>query len=209
MLIFRFNNPDALLTLLLVAAAYATLRAVERGGTRWLLLAATLVGFGFLTKMLQAFLVLPALAAVWLLAAPVGWGRRLRDLALAAVALVVSAGWWVLVVELWPAADRPYIGGSQDNSVLELVFGYNGFGRLTGDEVGSVGGAPGGGWGSTGLTRLFGSEFGGQAAWLLPAALLALGALLWWTRRARADDALRGAAWCGAGGWWSPASRSA
>jgi hypothetical protein len=149
-LIFRFNNPDALLTLLLVGAAYATLRAVERGGTRWLLLAATLVGFGFLTKMLQAFLVLPALAAVWLLAAPVGWGRRLRDLALAAVALVVSAGWWVLVVELWPAADRPYIGGSQDNSVLELVFGYNGFGRLTGDEVGSVGGSPGGGWGSTG-----------------------------------------------------------
>jgi 4-amino-4-deoxy-L-arabinose transferase-like glycosyltransferase len=199
-LIFRFNNPDALLTLLLVGAAYATLRAVERGGTRWLLLAATLVGFGFLTKMLQAFLVLPALAAVWLLAAPVGWGRRLRDLALAAVALVVSAGWWVLVVELWPAADRPYIGGSQDNSVLELVFGYNGFGRLTGDEVGSVGGAPGGGWGSTGLTRLFGSEFGGQAAWLLPAALLALGALLWWTRRAPRGDALRGAAmvW---GGW--------
>ena len=185
-LIFRFNNPDALLMLLLVAAAYATLRAVERGGTRWLLLAATLVGFGFLAKMLQAFLVLPALAAVWLLAAPVGWGRRLRDLALAAVALVVSAGWWVLVVELWPAADRPYIGGSQNNSVLELVFGYNGFGRLTGDEVGSVGGAPGGGWGSTGLTRLFGSEFGGQAAWLLPAALLALGALLWWTRRALA-----------------------
>ena len=70
--------------------------------------------------------------------------------------------------------------------MLELVFGYNGFGRLTGDEVGSVGGAPGGGWGSTGLTRLFGSEFGGQAAWLLPAALLALGALLWWTRRALA-----------------------
>ena len=193
-LIFRFNNPDALLTLLLVAAAYATLRAVERGGTRWLLLAATLVGFGFLAKMLQAFLVLPALAAVWLLAAPVGWGRRLRDLALAAVALVVSAGWWVLVVELWPAADRPYIGGSQDNSVLELVFGYNGFGRLTGDEVGSVGGSPGGGWGSTGLTRLFGAEFGGQAAWLLPAALLALGALLWWTRRAPRTDALRAAA---------------
>ncbi|HEX3258740.1 MAG TPA: glycosyltransferase family 39 protein [Pseudonocardia sp.] len=199
-LIFRFNNPDALLTLLLVAAAYATLRAVERGGTRWLLLAAALVGFGFLTKMLQAFLVLPALTAVWLLAAPVGWGRRLRDLAFAAVALVVSAGWWVLVVELWPAADRPYIGGSQDNSVLELVLGYNGFGRLTGDEVGSVGGSPGGGWGSTGLTRLFGSEFGGQAAWLLPAALLALGALLWWTRRAPRGDALRAAAvvW---GGW--------
>ena len=199
-LIFRFNNPDALLTLLLVAAGYATLRAVEKGGTRWLLLAATLVGLGFLTKMLQAFLVLPALTLVWLVAAPVGWGRRLRDLALAAVALVVSAGWWVLVVELWPADDRPYIGGSQTNSVLELVLGYNGLGRLTGAEVGSVGGGPGGGWGETGLTRLFGGEFGGQAAWLLPAALLALGALGWWTRQAARTDALRAAAlvW---GGW--------
>jgi 4-amino-4-deoxy-L-arabinose transferase-like glycosyltransferase len=199
-LIFRFNNPDALLTLLLVAAGYATLRAVERGGTRWLLLAATLVGLGFLTKMLQAFLVLPALTLVWLGAAPVGWGRRLRDLVLAAGAMVVSAGWWVLAVELWPVADRPYIGGSQTNSVLELVFGYNGLGRLTGDEVGSVGGSPGGGWGSTGVTRLFGAEFGGQAAWLLPAALLALGALLWSTRRAVRTDPLRDAAvvW---GGW--------
>jgi 4-amino-4-deoxy-L-arabinose transferase-like glycosyltransferase len=199
-LIFRFNNPDALLTLLLVAATYATLRAVERGGTRWLLLAAALVGFGFLAKMLQAFLVLPALTLVWLVAAPVGWGRRLRDLALAAVALVVSAGWWVLVVELWPANDRPYIGGSQANSVLELVFGYNGLGRLTGDEVGSVGGSPGGGWGQTGLTRLLGAEFGGQAAWLLPAAVIGLGGLLWWTRRAPRVDALRAAAFAW-GGW--------
>ena len=204
-LIFRFNNPDALLTLLLVAAAYATLRAVERGGTRWLLLAATLVGFGFLTKMMQAFLVVPALTLVWLVAAPVGWRRRLRDVALAAVALVVSAGWWVLVVELWPADDRPYIGGSQTNSVLELVFGYNGLGRITGHEVGSVGGSPGGGWGETGLTRLFGSEFGGQAAWLLPAALLG-------ARRAAVVDAAGGRAptrcgpppCCGAAGWWSP-----
>jgi 4-amino-4-deoxy-L-arabinose transferase-like glycosyltransferase len=193
-LIFRFNNPDALLTLLLVAATYATLRAVERGGTRWLLLAATLIGFGFLAKMLQAFLVLPALTLVWLLVAPVGWGRRLRDLALATVALIASAGWWLLVVALWPAADRPFIGGSQTNSAWELVFGYNGFGRLTGNEVGSVGGGAGGGWGQTGLTRLFGSEFGGQIAWLLPAALIALGALLWWTRRTPRTDALRAAA---------------
>src|SRR6185312_14893937 len=146
------------------------------------------------------FLVLPALAAVWLLAAPVGWGRRLRDLALAAVALVVSAGWWVLVVELWPAYDRPYIGGSQANSVLELVFGYNGLGRLTGDEVGSVGGSPGGGWGQTGVTRLLGAEFGGQAAWLLPAAVIGLGGLLWWTRRAPRVDALRASAFAW-GGW--------
>src|SRR6185503_17629217 len=183
-LIFRFNNPDALLVLVLIGAAYATQRAIEKGHTRWLVLAGVLVGVGLLAKMLQAFLVLPALTAVWLLAAPVGWWRRIRDLLLAGVAMLVSAGWWVLVVELWPADARPYIGGSQNNSVLELVFGYNGLGRLTGEETGSVGGSPGGGWGQTGITRLFGSEMGAEASWLLPAALVLLGVLLWRTRGA-------------------------
>jgi 4-amino-4-deoxy-L-arabinose transferase-like glycosyltransferase len=200
-LMFRFDNPDALLTLLLVGAAYATLRAVEHGRARWLVLAAALVGLGFLTKMLQAYLVLPALAAVWLLAAPIRLRQRVRGLALAAATLVVSSGWWVLAVELWPAGRRPYIGGSQTNSVLELVFGYNGFGRLTGDEVGSVGGqSPAGGWGQTGLTRLFDTELGGAVSWLLPAALVAMAVLAWRTRRTPRTDPLRAAAllW---GGW--------
>ena len=91
--------------------------------------------------------------------------------------MVLAAGWWVAIVELWPASSRPYIGGSQDNSILELTLGYNGFGRLTGDEIGSVGG--GGGWrhrewGETGLLRMFNTEIGGQVAWLLPAALILL-----------------------------------
>jgi 4-amino-4-deoxy-L-arabinose transferase-like glycosyltransferase len=203
-LMFRFNNPDALLTLLLVAAGYAVLRAVEAGRTRWLVLAGVLVGFGFLTKMLQAFLVLPAFTACWLLAAPVSFARRVRDLLLAGVAVLVSAGWWVLAVDLWPADARPYIGGSQTNSVLELVLGYNGLGRLTGDEVGSVVpgrlGGGGGSWGPTGLTRLFTGGYAGDASWLLPAALVLLGALLWWTRRAPRTDRLRAATlvW---GGW--------
>ncbi|WP_374203835.1 glycosyltransferase family 39 protein [Pseudonocardia sp. ICBG601] len=202
-LMFRFDNPDAMLVLVLTGAAYALTRAVERGRTGWLVLAGVLVGYGFLTKMLQAFLVLPAFTAVWLLAAPVAWWPRIRGLLAAAAALVVSAGWWVLTVELWPAADRPYIGGSQTNSVLELVFGYNGVGRLTGDEVGSVGGGAGGrtgGWGETGLLRLFGSEMAREASWLLPAALLLLGVLLVRTRRAPRTDPTRAAAllW---GGW--------
>ncbi|MEQ3540347.1 glycosyltransferase family 39 protein [Pseudonocardia tropica] len=202
-LMFRFDNPDAMLVLVLTGAAYALTRAVEQGRTRWLVLVGLLVGYGFLTKMLQAFLVLPAFTAVWLLAAPVAWWPRIRALLVAGVALLVSAGWWVLVVELWPAADRPWIGGSQGNSVLELVFGYNGVGRLTGDEVGSVGGGAGGragGWGETGLLRLFGSEMGREASWLLPAALLLLAVLLWWTRRAPRTDPLRAATvlW---GGW--------
>ncbi|MEJ8281269.1 glycosyltransferase family 39 protein [Pseudonocardia spirodelae] len=202
-LMFRFDNPDAMLVLVLTGAAYALTRAVERGRTGWLVLAGALVGYGFLTKMLQAFLVLPAFTLVWLLAAPVAWWPRIRGLLSAAAALVVSAGWWVLAVELWPAADRPWIGGSQTNSVLELVFGYNGVGRLTGDEVGSVGGGAGGrtgGWGETGLLRLFGSEMGREASWLLPAALLLCAALLWWTRRTPRTDPLRAATllW---GGW--------
>ena len=93
-----------------------------------------------------------------------------------AVAMVVSGGWWVAIVELWPASSRPYIGGSQDNSFLELTFGYNGFGRITGNETGSVGGGGGGGGGGgsgarPASDRMFNSDIGGQIAWLLPAAL--------------------------------------
>lgn len=187
-LMFRFNNPDALLVLLLVMAAWALTRALETASTRWLTLVGILVGFGFLTKMLQALLVVPGFALVYLLAAPTGLGRRIRQLLLAGAALVASAGWWLAIVELWPAGSRPFIGGSQTNSILELVLGYNGLGRLTGNETGSVVGGGGQGqpgqWGATGVTRLFSSEMGGQVAWLLPAALVFAGVLLWLSRRA-------------------------
>ena len=189
-LMFRFDNPDALLVLLLTIATYATVRAIEAGKTRWLVLAATLVGFAFLTKMLQAFLVVPAFGLVYLLAAPVSLRRRMVQLAVAAGTMVVASGWWVAIVQLTPAADRPYIGGSQDNSLLNLIFGYNGFGRLTGNETGSVGGsgAAGSMWGPTGLDRLFNASFGGQISWLLPAALILLVAGLGFTLvRSRTD----------------------
>ncbi|MGC5388684.1 ArnT family glycosyltransferase [Micromonospora chalcea] len=196
-LMFRFNNPDAMLVFLLVAAAYATVRAVETASTRWIALTGVLVGFGFLTKMLQAFLVIPVFAGVYLLAAPTGLGRRIRQLLLAGLAVVVSAGWWVAIVELVPASARPYVGGSQNNSILELTLGYNGLGRITGDEVGSVGGGggrPGGGGpfsGQTGLLRMFDTEVGGQISWLLPAALILLVAGLWLAGRAPRTDRTR------------------
>ena len=185
-LMFRFNNPDALLVLLLVGSAYAMVRALEDCRTRWLVLAGALVGAGFLTKMLQAFLVLPGFAAVYLYAADVPLARRVRQVLAGGVATVVAAGWWVAIVALVPASDRPYIGGSQHNSILELIWGYNGLGRITGNETGSVGGAANGAgrWGPTGLTRMFNSQFGGQVAWLLPAALILLVAMLWIGRRA-------------------------
>ena len=175
-LMFRFNNPDALLVLLMVAAAYTTTRAIEDGKTKWLVWAGVFIGFGFLTKMLQAFTVVPALALAYLIAGPPQLGKRIWQLLLGGAAMIAAAGWWVAIVELWPADSRPYIGGSTDNSVLDLVFGYNGFGRLTGNETGSVvgGGGPGqaGAWGPTGWTRLFNDSWGGQASWLIPAALL-------------------------------------
>ncbi|MFI6094700.1 ArnT family glycosyltransferase [Lentzea sp. NPDC051213] len=190
-LMFRFNNPDALLVLLLVAGAYCVTRAVEHASPAWLALAGAAVGFGFLTKMLQAFLVLPAFALVYLIMAPASVGKRVLHLFGALGAMVVAGGWWIVAVELTP--DRPYIGGSQTNSVLELALGYNGLGRLTGDEVGSVGG--GRGRDSTGWSRLLSAEMGSQIAWLLPTAVVLLIAGLWLTR-GRTRTAL--ALW---GGW--------
>nr|WP_232375220.1 glycosyltransferase family 39 protein [Mycolicibacterium mengxianglii] len=196
-LMFRFNNPDALLVLSLVVAAYAVQRALDRdAGTWWLVLAGTALGVGFLAKMLQALLVAPVFALVFLLAADVPLRSRVRRLLAGTVALVVSAGWYLALVEVWPADSRPYIGGSQQNSILELTFGYNGLGRLTGDEVGGLGNLNHDvGWG-----RLLGGQMGGEIGWLLPAAVLALIAGLWLTRRAPRTDGARAALllW---GGW--------
>jgi 4-amino-4-deoxy-L-arabinose transferase-like glycosyltransferase len=205
-LMFRFDNPDALLTLLLVVAAYCTTRALERAGTRWIVLAGTALGVAFLTKMLQGFLVIPAFGLVYLVAAPATIGKRVRDVLIGALAIVVSAGWWVAVVELVPASDRPFVGGSTTNSILDLTFGYNGLNRLTGSTGGGgVGGGGGGGGGTAfggaaGITRLFGDSMGTQISWLLPAALVSIVAGLWLTRRLPRTDGTRAAIvlW---GGW--------
>ncbi|MFI9245765.1 ArnT family glycosyltransferase [Streptomyces sp. NPDC053086] len=194
-LMFRFNNPDAMLALLMSVACYLVVRALEDGRTKWLVWAGAAIGFAFLAKTLQAFLILPALALVYAVCAPVPVRKRCGQLAAATLALVVSGGWWVAVVELWPASSRPYIGGSQNNSFLELTFGYNGLGRLNGEETGSVGGGRGGGgggmWGETGWDRMFGSEVGGQISWLLPSALILLVAGLVATRRLKRTSVTR------------------
>ena len=179
-LIFRFNNPDALLVLLLVASASLVLRGAQTGKTWPIALAGVAVGFAFLTKELEAFLILPALVAVVLITSPVSIGRRLLQTAVAAAGLVVSAGWWVAIATLTPANARPYIGGSLTNSFLEVTLGYNGIGRLTGSESGviEVGAV------ATGPQRLFGVDGGAEFAWLLPAAILAAALALVLLRRA-------------------------
>ncbi|ULP39648.1 glycosyltransferase family 39 protein [Mycolicibacterium rufum] len=196
-LMFRFNNPDALLVLMLVAAAYCTQRACEKDASRWWLVAAgAAVGVGFLAKMLQALLVLPALGGAYLLAGHRPLRRRLLDTALAGVAVVVSAGWYVALVELWPASARPYIGGSQHNSVVELALGYNGVGRLTGNEPGGLGNLNHDvGWG-----RLLGYGMGADIGWLLPAAVICIVAGFALTWRSPRTDPVRAALtlW---GGW--------
>src|SRR5438105_12446273 len=201
-LMFRFNNPDALLVLLITAATYATLRAVDNGRTRWLVLAGVLIGVGFLAKELQAFIVIPVLAGVYLFAGPPSIARRIGQVLAAAVAVIVSSGWWIAAVELVPSASRPYIGGSQNNDLISLIFGYNGFGRLTSNESGSIGsfGALGSRWGLTGWNRLFNSQFGGQVSWLIPGAVILLGASLLLTFRRPRTDIVRAAflIWAGA-----------
>ncbi|MFF0453083.1 glycosyltransferase family 39 protein [Nocardia africana] len=179
-LMFRYNNPDALLVLLMIAAVWAMTRALEDGRWRWLLLCGGFVGLGFLAKQLQVLLVVPALALTYLFAGPPRLGKRLLQLLAAGAALVVGAGWWVLVAQLWPADSRPYFGGSKHNSIIELTLGYNGLQRLGVDSGGGFGGPPGPGgrghgpsFGSqAGITRLFSETVGGQIAWLIPAALI-------------------------------------
>ena len=182
-LMFRFNNPDALLVLLLTLAVFFTLKGLESGKLRWALWAGAMVGLGFLTKQLQAFLILPVLTGVYLYASPRSLRVRFGHLFAALGAVIVSAGWWVAVVEIVPAGLRPYIGGSQTNNFLELTFGYNGFGRLTGNETGSVTSAGAGAhWGYTGIDRLFSGDIGAQITWLMFATLVALGVVLWLMR---------------------------
>jgi 4-amino-4-deoxy-L-arabinose transferase-like glycosyltransferase len=190
-LMARYDNPDAVMVLLSVAAAYALVRSVSasEGGAGWLVVSGALLGLAFLTKLLQAWLILPAFVAVALAAGAGSLGRRVARTVAAGVAMVIGAGWWVLATELTPAENRPWIGGSQHNSVLELALGYNGLGRFTGQGAGGGGAAPPrqGAWG-----RLFGS-WAPEGSWLLPAALIALTAGWVLTRGRDRRDPVRAA----------------
>ena len=170
----RDNNPDALLALLLVLAAYSGARAVESGRLRTLLLTSVLVGLAFNTKMLAAAIVVPGLALAYLAFAPLRARARLGHLALAGVVLVAVSGAWIAAVDLTPAGQRPYVGSTTNNSALSLALDYNGLGRVTGQTGGtSTGGGLGGAFsGTPGLFRLINNALGDQGGWLLPLAIL-------------------------------------
>jgi 4-amino-4-deoxy-L-arabinose transferase-like glycosyltransferase len=202
-LMFRFNNPDAFLVLLLVIAAYCLARAVATASWRWLALVGAVIGAAFLTKMLQGFLVLPGFAAAYLLAAPTSWRNRVLHVGTATGVLVVAAGWWVAIVQAIPPASRPYVGGSRDDTVLDLALGYNGLSRIMGDDRGTDSH-----WGgamfrppstATGLHRLFTAEFGNEISWLLPVALfvVAFGGYLWARGHLSRDERAAYVAWSG------------
>jgi 4-amino-4-deoxy-L-arabinose transferase-like glycosyltransferase len=186
----RDNNPDTLLLLLMVSGAALGLRATRDGRLLPLLGSAVCFGLAFNTKMLQGYIALPAVFAVYLYASHLGWAKRIRNLLLAAVALAVSSFWWATAVSLVPADDRPYIGGSTDGTAWNLIFGYNGLGRVLGGEGNGGGGGGGGGGfsGSAGLGRLFNDILGGQISWLIPFAGIALvGGLVLCGRAPRID----------------------
>ena len=206
----RDNNPDVMLTLAILAAGWATLKAASTGRLRWLALAGVLVGVGFNIKMLEAWIILPTLGLVYFLCANTGWRRRILHLAAFGLIVTTVSLSWAVAVDLTPASSRPYVGGSTTNSELELALGYNGLGRITGNENGSGGTRPsttttttdstatttgnippggmGGGQnsgfgGATGITRLVRQDMGGEASWFLPLAVVGLALAGWQTWR--------------------------
>ncbi|WP_327185626.1 ArnT family glycosyltransferase [Streptomyces sp. NBC_01334] len=200
--ITRDTNPDPILVFLMLLGAAALLKSVRTGRLMPLVWSGVAIGFAFNTKMMQAYVVLPAFFLVYLWAANASLGKRIRNLAVGTVALIVSSAWWMVVVDLIPASSRPYIGGSTDNTVWDLVIGYNGFGRIFGasSSVGSQGNGASFG-GEAGLYRMFNDTMGGQISWLIPFAAITLVAGLVLRGRAPRTDARRAALmlW---GGWF-------
>jgi len=176
--VFRFDNPDALLTLCMAASAYATVRAVDDGRARWAVLAGALLGAAFLAKLLEALIVAPGLLGAYLVGGRGDLAGRLRRCAYAGAVALVSGGWWPALVELTPPSARPYVGGTADNNVLSLIFGYDGFGRLSGRGQGPASGPVSLAHLFGEASRLFGTYMGTQASWLLAGAAI-LGVAAW------------------------------
>ncbi|WP_445152454.1 ArnT family glycosyltransferase [Baekduia sp. Peel2402] len=190
--ISRHNNPDALVVLASTAALWFTVRACMDGKTKWLVWAGVMVGIGFEAKMATGLLVLPALALAYFWVAPRGRLRATGQIAIAGVVTAAVSLAWPILVWLTPAADRPWVSGTSDNSIWSLIMDYNGTGRVEGQAGGPGGGMGGGGGGGvfggdTGITRLVDASLGGQAGWLIGMAIVGGLAIAVLTRLRRTD----------------------
>ncbi|WP_426939822.1 ArnT family glycosyltransferase [Pseudarthrobacter sp. S6] len=177
-LMSRYNNPDPLMLLLMVAAVWYTLRSIETGRGRFFVIAGALLGWAFMTKQLQGLLSVPAIGLGYLLFSPQRWARRLGSAAAAMGALIATGGLWMTIVDLIPEDQRPYVGGSSSNSVLQLTLGYNGIDRIAGGgEVSEAMLAPAQFRlvdNDAGIFRLLNANYNQEASWLLFAAILAV-----------------------------------
>jgi 4-amino-4-deoxy-L-arabinose transferase-like glycosyltransferase len=182
----RDNTLESLVVLVVLLAAFAVTRAIEYGSLRWLVVGGVFIGLGFNIKMLEAYLIVPAFAVAYLLAAPVPWRVRILHLLTAGVLMVLVSFAWIVAVDLTPAASRPYIGSSYRNAEIDLVFAYNGLQRLTGTPWTHP--PPSGGpTGAPGPFRLLTSDVASQIAWWFPLTLPAFIMLLrhpWRSRHA-------------------------
>jgi 4-amino-4-deoxy-L-arabinose transferase-like glycosyltransferase len=174
----RGNIADTAMTLFLVLAADAVSAAIVSGRQRHLVFAGLWIGVAFQAKMLEVWLVLPAFGLAYLFGRTDRWGHKLRQVAVGGLVAGVVSLSWMTIVTLTPAANRPYVDGSQNNSVYEQVFVYNGFGRANQQNGFQqfLGGlhlppeilnGPSPGW-----DRLVQGDVGRDTGWLLPAALV-------------------------------------
>ncbi|MFF1883190.1 ArnT family glycosyltransferase [Pseudarthrobacter sp. NPDC058196] len=179
-LMSRYNNPDPLMLLLMLISVYAVQHAIESNRLRYLILAGVAVGLAFMTKQLQGLLVLPSVSVAYLFWGNAAWSRRLKNSAISGAVMVLTGGFWMTVVDLIPAGMRPYVGGSQSNSVLELTLAYNGLDRIVGTDAGPVANLIPEQFrqvdSDAGLARLLNANYGQEIGWMLPAAII--GALL-------------------------------
>ncbi|UKA61871.1 ArnT family glycosyltransferase [Arthrobacter sp. FW306-04-A] len=191
---FRYNNPDALLTLLMIGAAYTALEAIDTGKLRWLLAAGALIGAGFLTKQLQVALILPAIGVSYLAFSRAPIIRRFAHLCAAFLVAAFTGGWWFVLVQLASPSSRPYIGGSRSNSMWELTLGYNGLDRLTGADASRTTSGATGALDvklDPGITRFLQPQFSGQFGWFLPLAIAGLGITILFLIRRRGTSEQR------------------
>ena len=135
----RTNEVDGLLMLVILLAAWAMMKAAEGGGLKWLLWAVVLIGIGFNIKMMEAFLILPAFFLLYLLGSKIGLQKKVVHLVGATAVLAVVSMSWSVVVDSTPADQRPYVGSTNDNSMVDLAMGYNGINRLFSKKLRTLG----------------------------------------------------------------------